>query len=74
MLCKVLRKETLNLSHNQLENLQSGGTIDDLVLLKSLNINFNYITKLPEDLYKIENLRVSHLVRLIYSLRAFVII
>lgn len=60
VLCKVLRKEALNLSHNQLEHLQSGGILDDLVLLKTLNISFNHITKLPDDLHKIENLRVSN--------------
>lgn len=60
VLCKVLRKESLNLSHNQLENLFSGGILEDLVLIQSMNIGFNNFTKLPDDLYKMENLRVSY--------------
>lgn len=59
VLCKVLRKEILDLSKNQLNSLRSGGALDDLTLLRTLNLSFNSFTKLPEDIFKIENLRVS---------------
>uniref|UniRef100_A0A182HPD8 Uncharacterized protein n=1 Tax=Anopheles arabiensis TaxID=7173 RepID=A0A182HPD8_ANOAR len=57
VMCKVLRKEALTLSKNKLSSLAGGGTLDDLVLLQSLNLSYNRFKKLPEDIYKLENLR-----------------
>uniref|UniRef100_A0A182KB84 RING-type domain-containing protein n=1 Tax=Anopheles christyi TaxID=43041 RepID=A0A182KB84_9DIPT len=57
VMCKVLRKEALTLSKNKLSSLAGGGTMDDLVLLQSLNLSYNRFKKLPEDIYKLENLR-----------------
>ncbi|XP_050076188.1 E3 ubiquitin-protein ligase LRSAM1-like [Anopheles maculipalpis] len=57
VLCKVLRKDALTLAKNKLSSLAAGGTLDDLLLLQSLNLSYNRFKKLPEDIYKLENLR-----------------
>ncbi|XP_052894605.1 E3 ubiquitin-protein ligase LRSAM1-like isoform X2 [Anopheles moucheti] len=56
-MCKVLRKDALTLAKNKLSSLAAGGTLDDLLLLQSLNLSNNRFKKLPEDIYKLENLR-----------------
>lgn len=61
VLCKVLRKEILNLSHNKIVELHSGGSIGDLVLLRVLDLSFNHIKRLPDDVSYMENLRVSEI-------------
>ncbi|XP_055917741.1 E3 ubiquitin-protein ligase LRSAM1-like [Eupeodes corollae] len=60
--CRVLRKEILNLCNNQLTtitncNNNSIGLLSDLQLLRILNLKFNRIKQLPEEIYKLENLR-----------------
>uniref|UniRef100_A0A182NZR0 RING-type domain-containing protein n=1 Tax=Anopheles epiroticus TaxID=199890 RepID=A0A182NZR0_9DIPT len=62
VMCKVLRKEALTLANNKLSSLAGGGTLDDLALLQSLNLSYNRFKKLPEDIYKLENLRELFLV------------
>uniref|UniRef100_A0A182WMB3 RING-type domain-containing protein n=1 Tax=Anopheles minimus TaxID=112268 RepID=A0A182WMB3_9DIPT len=57
VMCKVLRKDALTLAKNKLSSLGAGGTLDDLLLLQSLNLSYNRFKKLPEDIYKLENLR-----------------
>uniref|UniRef100_A0A182RUX6 RING-type domain-containing protein n=1 Tax=Anopheles funestus TaxID=62324 RepID=A0A182RUX6_ANOFN len=57
VMCKVLRKDALTLAKNKLSSLVGGGTLDDLLLLQSLNLSYNRFKKLPEDIYKLENLR-----------------
>lgn len=61
VVCRVLRKEHLKLGHNILRSLNGGGALTDLSLLRTLNLNFNRFTKLPDDLYELENLRVSYI-------------
>lgn len=68
VMCKVLRKEALTLSKNKLSSLAGGGTLDDLVLLQSLNLSYNRFKKLPEDIYKLENLRVRDNKTLLYCM------
>ncbi|XP_058065237.1 E3 ubiquitin-protein ligase LRSAM1-like [Anopheles bellator] len=57
VMCKVLRKEALTLASNKLSSLAGGGVLEDLVLLQSLNLSYNRFKKLPDDIYKLENLR-----------------
>ncbi|GAB0093840.1 E3 ubiquitin-protein ligase LRSAM1 [Sergentomyia squamirostris] len=58
VLCKVLRKETLLLSENKLTALVCpGGSLGDLSLLTKLDLRSNRFRKLPDDVYKLENLR-----------------
>ncbi|XP_035784323.1 E3 ubiquitin-protein ligase LRSAM1-like isoform X1 [Anopheles albimanus] len=57
VLCKVLRKEALTLASNKLTTLSGGGALEDLALLQSLNLSYNRFKKLPDDIYKLENLR-----------------
>ncbi|XP_053675912.1 E3 ubiquitin-protein ligase LRSAM1-like [Anopheles nili] len=57
VMCKVLRKEALTLARNKLSTLVGGGSLEDLALLQSLNLSYNRFKKLPEDIYKLENLR-----------------
>uniref|UniRef100_A0A182R0I0 Uncharacterized protein n=1 Tax=Anopheles farauti TaxID=69004 RepID=A0A182R0I0_9DIPT len=57
VMCKVLRKEALTLAKNKLSSLAAGGALEDLALLQSLNLSYNRLKKLPEDIYKLENLR-----------------
>lgn len=58
IICKVLRKEELNLKSNKLTNLNGGGLILDLQLLRILNLSVNRLKKLPDDICKLLNLRV----------------
>ncbi|XP_059616470.1 E3 ubiquitin-protein ligase LRSAM1-like [Phlebotomus argentipes] len=58
VLCKVLRKESLLLSENKLSSLLcSGSSLADLSLLTTLDLRSNKFRKLPDELYKLENLR-----------------
>ncbi|XP_058830179.1 E3 ubiquitin-protein ligase LRSAM1-like [Topomyia yanbarensis] len=57
VMCKVLRKELLTLANNKLTSLGGGGTLDDLQLLVTLNLISNRFKKLPDEIYKLENLR-----------------
>lgn len=57
IMCKVLRKEILTLSNNKLTSLNGGGALVDLHLLSTLNLSNNRFKKLPEEIYRLENLR-----------------
>lgn len=59
ILCKVLRKERLDLQRNRLRSLTNGGELRDLVLLTHLNLSANVFKTLPEELTELINLRVS---------------
>lgn len=56
-LCKVFRKETLNLQGNLLTTLEDGGLLSDLYLLKVLNLNTNKFHKLNSEIRFLVNLR-----------------
>lgn len=56
VLCRVLRKEILNLSYNKLTTF-TGGFLSDLSLLRVLDLSHNNLKKLPDDIFRIENLR-----------------
>lgn len=58
VLCRVLRKDNLDISKNKLQSLNGGGFIADLLLLHTLDLRYNKFKKLPDDIYKLENLRV----------------
>lgn len=60
VLCRVLRKEHLDLSCNKISDFMAG-PMSDLSLLQVLNISHNKLKKLPDDLFRIENLRELHL-------------
>lgn len=60
-MCRVLRKETLDLSKNALFDLKGGGQINDLHLLRSLDLRYNVFKQIPSDLCRLENLRVGTL-------------
>lgn len=60
-LCKVFRKEALNLQDNQLQSLDEGGQLSDLYLLKLLYLNNNNFTKLDNNIRYFINLRELHL-------------
>lgn len=62
ILCRVLRKETLDLSKNRLHSLKGGGSVLDLILLKTLDLRYNQFKKLPDDITKLTNLRVKKIV------------
>lgn len=58
VLCNVLRKRELFLNSNRLHNLKTGGMLQDLHLLTTLNLADNQLKKLPDDIGKhLENLR-----------------
>lgn len=59
ILCKVLRKERLDLRANRLRSLADGGALRDLVLLTHLDLSANAFQKLPDELTELINLRVS---------------
>lgn len=63
IMCKVLRKELLSLSNNKLTSLNGGGALVDLQLVMTLNLSSNRFKKLPDEIYRLENLRVSNLLR-----------
>lgn len=63
ILCRVLRKESLDLSLNKLHSMDGGGSILDLVLLKSLDIRHNLFKQLPLDVCYLDGLKelfISH--------------
>uniref|UniRef100_A0A023EWL2 Putative e3 ubiquitin-protein ligase lrsam1 n=1 Tax=Triatoma infestans TaxID=30076 RepID=A0A023EWL2_TRIIF len=60
-LCKVLRKETLLLHHNNISSLSGGGVIGDLSLLHVLDLSSNKFTSLPENINCLLNLRELYL-------------
>ncbi|XP_055627557.1 E3 ubiquitin-protein ligase LRSAM1-like [Toxorhynchites rutilus septentrionalis] len=57
IMCKVLRKETLSLRNNRLSSLSGGGALENLQLLITLDLSNNRFKKLPDEIYKLENLR-----------------
>lgn len=57
IMCKVLRKELLSLASNKLTSLNGGGALVDLHLLVTLNLSNNRFKKLPDEIYRLENLR-----------------
>lgn len=58
ILCRVLRKENLDLSRNQLQTLDGGGDISDLNLLRTIDLRQNLFKQLPSDVSRLTNLRV----------------
>ncbi|KAG4074140.1 hypothetical protein HA402_014345 [Bradysia odoriphaga] len=63
VMCRVLRKEKLLLNRNKLRTLNGGGLLGDLTLLQILDLRWNNLRKLPENLSVLQNLRelmVSH--------------
>ncbi|XP_073974457.1 E3 ubiquitin-protein ligase LRSAM1-like isoform X2 [Rhodnius prolixus] len=60
-LCKVLRKETLMLHHNNISSLSGGGVISDLTLLHVLDLSSNKFTSLPESINSLVNLKELYL-------------
>lgn len=60
-MCRVLRKEKLLLSRNKLRTLNGGGLLGDLSLLQILDLRWNNLRKLPENLSVLQNLRVTNL-------------
>lgn len=59
ILCRVLRKELLDLSRNRLRSLADGGQLSDLALLTHLDLRGNQFVVLPEALTQLVNLKVS---------------
>lgn len=57
VVCRVLRKESLILCKNKLNSLSNGGSLIDLNLISFLDLRCNKFKKLPDDIYKLENLR-----------------
>lgn len=57
VVCRVLRKENLILCKNKLQSLSNGGSLNDLNLISFLDLRCNKFKKLPDDIYKLENLR-----------------
>ncbi|XP_050311720.1 E3 ubiquitin-protein ligase LRSAM1-like isoform X2 [Anthonomus grandis grandis] len=56
-LCKVFRKETLDLHNNQISSLSGGGELRDLCNLRVLDISHNDIHYLTEDIVFLKNLQ-----------------
>lgn len=67
VLCRVLRKERLKLNQNQLRSLNGGGLLSDLTNLRELDLSNNKLTRLPDELYKLENLRVIIIISISYE-------
>lgn len=59
ILCKVLRKERLDLSRNRLRSLHDGGALADLMLLTHLDLSGNAFKALPDGLTELVNLQVN---------------
>lgn len=55
-ICKVYRKEYIYLQNNNLQNLEEGGELSDLYLIKVLNISFNKFLHLPNEIKYLVNL------------------
>lgn len=60
-MCRILLKESLDLSINKLTNLSNGGQLKDLNTIQILNLNNNKIKKLPQDIYYLDSLRELNL-------------
>ncbi|GJQ76835.1 hypothetical protein Trydic_g15042 [Trypoxylus dichotomus] len=56
-LCRVFLKECLKLDNNNLSSLSGGGGLQDLHLLKILDIHANVFTSLPNEIDLLINLR-----------------
>ncbi|XP_070501652.1 E3 ubiquitin-protein ligase LRSAM1-like [Chironomus tepperi] len=54
---KVLRKEILILSRNQLKSLASGGEIKELELIKVIDLSYNKFKIIPTELCYLKNLK-----------------
>ncbi|CAG5082338.1 Similar to Lrsam1: E3 ubiquitin-protein ligase LRSAM1 (Mus musculus) [Cotesia congregata] len=60
-LCKVFRKKELKLNVNKLTSLSGGGQLEDLSLIKLLDISDNEFANLPSDIYHLELLEELYL-------------
>lgn len=58
ILCRVLRKERLDLRGNRLRSLDAGGTLSDLALLTVLDLRENCFKKITDELCQLVNLKV----------------
>ncbi|KAK9695945.1 Leucine rich repeat [Popillia japonica] len=72
-LCRVFLKDCLKLDNNNLSSFAGGGNLQDLHLLKILDIHANEFTSLPNEIDSLINLRVlliskNHLKKLPSSL------
>ncbi|XP_018323015.1 E3 ubiquitin-protein ligase LRSAM1-like [Agrilus planipennis] len=56
-LCKVFLKEKLELQKNSLTSLNGGGNLSDLCTLKVLNVSYNALTFLPNEIDQLTNLQ-----------------
>lgn len=72
ILCRVLRKELLDLRRNRLRSLDAGGALGDLALLTVLDLRENCFRTLPEDVNQLVNLQVSFMC--VRNLRIFLYI
>lgn len=59
ILCRVLRKERLDLRANRLKSLHHGGSLSDLMMLTHLDLSANAFQALPDELTQLVNLQVS---------------
>lgn len=57
VMCNVLRKRDLLLNQNRLQSLKGGGLLQDLHLITCLNVSYNQLKKLPDDIFRLESLR-----------------
>ncbi|CAH1994127.1 unnamed protein product [Acanthoscelides obtectus] len=60
-LCRVFLKESLLLNNNCLSSLSGGGELNDLQLLKVLNISNNQFSHLPDDIHILKSLQELYL-------------
>lgn len=60
-LCKVLNKESLLLHNNNLSCLKSEGNMLDLSALRILDLHYNQLKELPEDIGKLRHLQILNL-------------
>lgn len=58
---KVLRKEILILSKNQLKSLATGGDLKELELLKVLDLSYNKFKVIPSEISYLKNLKVHNM-------------
>lgn len=68
ILCRVLRKERLDLQRNRLRSLSGGGALGDLALLTVLDLRGNRFKSLPDELDQLTNLKVK-LMRNVYAIK-----
>lgn len=59
--CKVYRKECLLLQNNRLKNLDGGGQLSDLTLIRVLDVRNNQLISLSRDIKHLVNLEVLRL-------------